>query len=405
MKVFLVYDKIINGTPIINAETDYECKFHKRLMEHGIETKLVLTDRLSYTKFDGLYVYPIDVLYRPFSESAPLITDQTVIQLKKYRIPILILGYMEGYFGYEDLSLESKERLHGIDLYTIVSNLKTKQSTVFKNYLSNFKKVYVINYFESTTRLWGNSLSDNYKKTSLENFPVSQKHKDFLCMNRNLRPHRIALLSELLRQELLDNSYFSMIKNNDVEFNDITLRQAKSYIGKISQHYFDSLIKNFQPVNLPLETSESVSGFDTPVSCFKETFCSVITETEVDPNTLFVSEKIFKAINFFHPFIVFGSPDTLSWLRSQGFETFPELFDESYDQETDIKKRLHMIVKEIKKFKALTLSEKQKKISSVIPKLQHNYDLFWSRPNIFKSEIENIFEELYHWRSVGESNS
>lgn len=44
-----------------------------------------------------------------------------------------------------------------------------------------------------------------------------------------------------------------------------------------------------------------------------------------------VSEKVFKPIIFYHPFIVYGSADTLTYLHSQGFETFPELFNESYD--------------------------------------------------------------------------
>lgn len=44
-----------------------------------------------------------------------------------------------------------------------------------------------------------------------------------------------------------------------------------------------------------------------------------------------VSEKVFKPVIFYHPFIVYGSADTLKYLHREGFETFPELFDESYD--------------------------------------------------------------------------
>jgi hypothetical protein len=44
-----------------------------------------------------------------------------------------------------------------------------------------------------------------------------------------------------------------------------------------------------------------------------------------------VSEKIFKPMMGRHPFIVFGSVDSLRYLHREGFETFDNLFDESYD--------------------------------------------------------------------------
>jgi hypothetical protein len=44
-----------------------------------------------------------------------------------------------------------------------------------------------------------------------------------------------------------------------------------------------------------------------------------------------VSEKIFKPIMGQHPFIVYGSVDSLKYLHREGFETFANLFDESYD--------------------------------------------------------------------------
>jgi hypothetical protein len=44
-----------------------------------------------------------------------------------------------------------------------------------------------------------------------------------------------------------------------------------------------------------------------------------------------ISEKTFKPMAFFHPFIVFGSYETLKYLHREGFETFDNLWDESYD--------------------------------------------------------------------------
>jgi hypothetical protein len=44
-----------------------------------------------------------------------------------------------------------------------------------------------------------------------------------------------------------------------------------------------------------------------------------------------ISEKSFKPIAYRHPFITFGSVDTLKYLQREGFATFDNLWNESYD--------------------------------------------------------------------------
>lgn len=56
-----------------------------------------------------------------------------------------------------------------------------------------------------------------------------------------------------------------------------------------------------------------------------------------------VSEKIFKPLAYFHPFVVAGSVDTLKYLKSQGFVTYDNWFDESYDSVEDDHIRLAMV--------------------------------------------------------------
>lgn len=56
-----------------------------------------------------------------------------------------------------------------------------------------------------------------------------------------------------------------------------------------------------------------------------------------------VSEKIFKPLAYFHPFVVAGSQHTLQYLHSQGFVTYDNWFDESYDSVRDDHIRLAMV--------------------------------------------------------------
>ena len=48
-----------------------------------------------------------------------------------------------------------------------------------------------------------------------------------------------------------------------------------------------------------------------------------------------VSEKIFKPLAYFHPFVCIGSEGTCRYLQRAGFETFGNLWDESYDNILD----------------------------------------------------------------------
>ena len=69
-----------------------------------------------------------------------------------------------------------------------------------------------------------------------------------------------------------------------------------------------------------------------------------MTETVVENGLLFLSEKTFKCILNFHPFIIWGNAQTLAYLRSIGYKTFDFLWDESYDHEYDTTKRLEKIM-------------------------------------------------------------
>lgn len=83
---------------------------------------------------------------------------------------------------------------------------------------------------------------------------------------------------------------------------------------------------------------------------YSSTLYSVVVETSCD-YPLFITEKTFKPIMYGHPFIVYGSRGVLNVLKEKGFDTFFELFDESYDTEEDNLKRAKLIIEQIKKFK------------------------------------------------------
>lgn len=82
---------------------------------------------------------------------------------------------------------------------------------------------------------------------------------------------------------------------------------------------------------------------------YESTRATLVMETSVQGNLL-VSEKSFDPIRCRHPFIIMGIPGTLAAIKKYGFETFENLFDESYDSENDFDLRLDAIMKTINEF-------------------------------------------------------
>jgi hypothetical protein len=106
---------------------------------------------------------------------------------------------------------------------------------------------------------------------------------------------------------------------------------------------------------------------------YNNTLFSVINETNVEqPAPLFWTEKTSKALAFYHPFVVVSREGLLAKLRHHGFETFPELFDESYDQEPDVWQRIRMATQQVIEFDPDAMRD-----ARVQQKLQHNRDRFF----------------------------
>ena len=61
----------------------------------------------------------------------------------------------------------------------------------------------------------------------------------------------------------------------------------------------------------------------------------------------FITEKTFKAYYYELPILVVGLPRTYMHLRSLGYQTFPEFWDESFDTEEDDTIRLELIKRQI----------------------------------------------------------
>ena len=181
----------------------------------------------------------------------------------------------------------------------------------------------------------------------------------FLFKIRNNRHHRIALLYKLVSDNLLDKGDWSCLTK--LEFNEATT----DYYSKIYQFEFDieavKTICNLTPHVLQSEPAirhESVSAWtDDNTKPHIDSYFYICTETFVHGEHKSLTEKVFKPIANFQPFLFVAYPGALALLRRLGFRTFSPFINESYDDEPNEGNRLNMIYKEITRLCAMTTNE------------------------------------------------
>lgn len=125
---------------------------------------------------------------------------------------------------------------------------------------------------------------------------------------------------------------------------------------------------------------------------YNDTCFSLVLEsvTKYENSVPFLTEKIYKPIRHLHPYMVVGAPGILKYLRSQGFETYDNLFDESYDEIEDLDQRLDIFEQNIRNF------EKRPYDQLTIDKAVHNQQLFYNieriKQDMKKSIVEPVFD-------------
>lgn len=126
-------------------------------------------------------------------------------------------------------------------------------------------------------------------------------------------------------------------------------------------------------------------------SWYDSTFCSVVVETD-QHGPVFVTEKSCRPLAYWHPFMIVGTVGTLAFLRSQGFETFANIFDESYDSEQDLKTRVSIVAKNLS---LVAVDSDYDKLTR--DKIAHNHARFFNRSNIIQSIKRKIVQPIVEY--------
>jgi len=219
-----------------------------------------------------------------------------------------------------------------------------------------------------------------YNRTNfIPNFKERNITNTFICPNRIVsgkREHRIKLFKNLVNHNL--------VNNNKISFPSVCpYSKEKIVIDGVS---LPLLFDNEDENNIPNE-SYKISLWEQA----KESLLYVVTETVYEEETLHLTEKVFKPIVMQMPFVLVGGRYNLEYLRSYGFKTFGDFWDESYDNQPN-NKRLDSITQLLKDLNDMSLREKAQLQKHITPLVEHNFNWFYSNEfeNLLWKELTNM---------------
>lgn len=219
----------------------------------------------------------------------------------------------------------------------------------------------------------------NYKKI-LKKAGKPKKY-NYLNLNRRMRPNKQALIFYQKKFGFLENNLVSSIWP-DAE--DVVSREEfDSYLNFDNTDYKE--VTDFLPFKKHLPIGYS-SSEEIDLWAYTNSKFSLVSESFYGSTVCLISEKTYKPVMLGHPFIIYGTIGTLQHLKKKGYETFPELFDETYDEEPNSKTQLKKILE--------NLNHKVDITPHIIDKCIHNQQLFLSRKNHLLARTK-ILEFLY----------
>lgn len=246
-----------------------------------------------------------------------------------------------------------------------------KLNRVFNRFNFNKNKIWILNNDSNLSKfVEENSLGLNVGKTNYlnsftheifyENYDSIQKSisdKFFLCINKRQRIHRVSSLAYLKNIDLLKQTNYSVLESNNNEDDDferflgidefLRLESDLKYIldNSPKQTDFES-IHNTDLLNVNKYTYAGIIDFDD----YKTTTVNIVNESMYETNSVHITEKSFKPIGFCQLPVFVASPHHVKYLREYyGLDMYDDIINHSYDDEENHRKRLKMVIDEVKR--------------------------------------------------------
>jgi hypothetical protein len=341
---------------------------------------------------DVRYIFPIIFSkWILFENLDKIFIPANVLQdVLKNKCKIMLMNVFEGWqnFYWKKAINFLKNKFNITDSSIIVVNGNASKFSQFSNhiYYNHWEKHF---YYDLENY---NTADFKYKK--------NKKYK-FICLNRRPQPYRVALVT------LLENLEKDGILTFNTEVDNDDSAFYKSRIKNFEINY-PRLYKKFKKINLesrlPKQFDDGINAqFENPTRDrspikFYDSYLHIVPETYHinEEEQIFFSEKIFKPIIYFQPFVLVSQTNSLKTFKTLGYKTFDRWIDESYDNIVNNEDRLIEIYKIVKQF----INKSDKELDNIIlemkPILEHNFKNLINRSfNLDYNFKKNLSEILY----------
>ena len=320
-------------------------------------TKKVLDENI--TNCDILYWEPLEPIDSPFS-------------------------YIEDSYGHKEFSNLLVDR--GIKIYAVYSDYLIDTIQDYKHtFIENLK---IIKWKTSLLHYSRYSAETTYNQ-NIKNINVRTHNfrKLFNCLNRGVRPARVTLIDNLYKNGLFEYG--------EISWNLLTTDSAFLDYNLSFKYWNEERLKLDLDVSDKVD-SDKVHDFHLWSDYYlnSETLFTIQSESIIGDQfseKYFLSEKTWKPLILGKPYIMVGPPGYYRYLKEFGFKIYDELFDYSFDKESDETKRIEMIVFEINKLKNKNYDELYLKIKD---KVEYNKNLAIDITNK-DLYIDDSFKEMY----------
>jgi hypothetical protein len=246
---------------------------------------------------------------------------------------------------------------------------------------------------------WANALvaRDWYRYAEIDpKLKTDSLKKDFLYYARawsGTREYRLKFAELLVNSNLDSNTRIKFgVVDSGTHYSD---HQYQNLNFAVSRFDFEDHFTENQ------SSSDASATYDS--TDYNDCWIDVVAETLFDDSRLHLTEKILRPIACGKPFILLSTCGALSHLKSYGFKTFDNFWDETYDTITDPIKRMESIINTMQTIANLPVDEKNKMYKDVKEITDYNKNLFFS--NDFLNTIIDQFKNNFNDAMIEINNS
>lgn len=221
-----------------------------------------------------------------------------------------------------------------------------------------------------------------------------QTNKFLYLMGKPYKEHRIGILYELFRSNLMQYCEHSFIYKSEW---DSRIKDALPVMNETEYRYFiESTVKTLDKINVVAnEKTYFYPGFPTDKSLYANTSFSIISETNCDPKfwCRFTTEKTWRTVGNNHAFVMIAYKDTFDYLEDLGIDTFQYLLKytkEDMHHNNSVQELNRMTKENVVHF----LNNISKYESRVVDSINNNYKVYQNRARHFRTVVDKTIESV-----------